>query len=92
MWNELKSYGFERNLLGLRGEGLLASTVAAGSLAAGLVAGLVGANVPALPAGLLCTACLAIGLGWWAVPDERRVRVVADRYAERLVDATAALP
>jgi hypothetical protein len=91
VWTELKSYGFERNLLGLRPLGLASSAASVMALAAGLVAGLLGAEVASIPLAILCAVCVAIGLAWWFGPNEQRVRVVADRYAERLLDATNAV-
>jgi hypothetical protein len=88
LWAELKSYGFERNLLGLRPLGLASSAISALLLAAGLVAGALGADVALAPLAILCAVCVAIGLAWWFIPNEQRVRVTADRYAERLLDTT----
>jgi uncharacterized protein (DUF2062 family) len=90
VWTELKSYGFERNLLGLRSLGLASSATSVMALAAGLIAGVLGAEVTLAPLAILCAVCVAIGLAWWFGSNEQRVRVVADRYAERLLDATNA--
>lgn len=91
VWTELKAYGFERNLLGIRPVGLAACLSASAALAAGVVAGLFGAHVAVLPCAMLCLASLLAGLLWWRIPGEERVRLVAFRYAERLLDASAAL-
>lgn len=92
IWTELKSYGFERNLLALRPLGLASSAASVIALAAGgVIVGLLGAEVALAPLAILCAVCSAIGLAWWLGPNEQRVRVVAGRYAERLLDATNAL-
>jgi hypothetical protein len=91
VWAELKSYGFERNILGLRPFGLASSAISVIALGASLVAGVLGADVALARLAILCVMCVAIGLAWWFGPNEQRVRVVADRYAERVLDATNAL-
>jgi hypothetical protein len=91
VWAELKSYGFERNLLAIRTVGVITSSIGAVVLAGGVVAGAFGANQPIGTNAALMAACIAIGLGWWFVPSETRVRAVANRYADRLLDSSAAL-
>jgi hypothetical protein len=91
VWAELKSYGFERNLLGMRTVGVITSAISAVALAIGLVAGARGANLSVATNATLMAVCIGAGLSWWFVPRETRVRVAANRYADRLLDASAGL-
>lgn len=91
VWSELKSYGFERNALAIRIFGLLASGVATAALLAASVAGASGADLAVVSNGALGSVCAIVGLWWLRVPSANRVRMAADRYAERLLDASALL-
>jgi len=81
------SYGFRRNLLGIRRTGL---TIATGAFVASLlvlvggVNGLTGALGWSVPFALLLG-----GLMWWKV-DRASVEVASQRYAERLLDTVTA--
>jgi hypothetical protein len=90
VYAENKSYGFERNLLGIRPEGLLMSAVACVTLGLAVLIELV-LRTP-LQLTPLCVAlgatCLLAGFWtWWPTPA--RVRSAGDRYAEQLIDAAA---
>jgi hypothetical protein len=91
VWSELKTYGFERNSLGLRRAGILSSLAGILALIAGAVAGAYGAPLSVSATVVLAGACAVVGLWWWRVPSEDRVRTAADRYAARLLDAAALL-
>ena len=90
---ELKGYGFERNLLGIKPEGLVLSGFA--TLALG-VAAIIDAlrdtslNLTSLTIAFVAAALLVIF--WTTWPNPRRVRRAGDKYAERLIDAAAAVP
>lgn len=89
---ENKNYGFERNLLGIRTEGLALSAVGLlGVFAAGIAAVLW--NTPwetvTLSVGFMLDALMLAFWVWW--PTEHRVLLAAERYAARLVDAAAEL-
>jgi hypothetical protein len=92
VWAELKSYGFERNALGLRSIALCSSCLGVLALAVGAVAGTLGADLSVGVNVALTGACALMGLWWWRVPSEPRVRAAADRYAERVLDTLAVLP
>lgn len=92
VWAELKNYGFDRNTLGLRILGQVTSALGVLALSAGATAGALGADASVWPNVVLASVCTAVGLWWWRVPSEHRVRTAADRYAERLLDASALLP
>lgn len=92
VWSELKNYGFERNALGLRNVGIWSSGLGALALTAGALAGVLGAHLSIGTSAALGAICALVGLWWWRIPSEERVRAAADRYAERLLDTSAALP
>jgi hypothetical protein len=82
---ENRSYNYERNIYGLRPVALALALL-------GIVV-LVGALVLQARAGSAVEAiavCLAaniiVALGWWWVPSERRVKVMADKYALQLLN------
>ncbi|MCD5353233.1 hypothetical protein [Kineosporia mesophila] len=60
VWSELKTYGHERNLLGLRPIGVALASLAMIPLSLGL---LLGSDLQLLPSCLLFAAC--IGSGVW---------------------------
>ncbi|MGQ0846277.1 MAG: hypothetical protein ACT4QF_19310 [Sporichthyaceae bacterium] len=91
VWSELKNYGFERNTLGLRKVGAAGSSVSTLALLGGAVSGLSGGPVSVPVTLALAMVCALIGLAWWRIPSEQRVRAAANRYAERLLDAAAVL-
>jgi hypothetical protein len=89
---ENKSYGFERNLLGVRPEGIAIASI--GFLGAATGWGLrafdgFNANAPALLGGAL--VCLLLLIFWFVWPTKQRVRNAGDLYAEQLLDAAANL-
>ena len=92
VFEENKSYGFERNALAVRAEGLVMAILGflvalAGSVLAAL--GHLDANQPALIVAGLVLLCL---VGFWiAWPTKKRVRQAGDVYAEQLLDAAATL-
>lgn len=92
VWSELKNYGFERNSLGIRLVGVLTSALGTAILLASAAAGASGADLAIVTNAVLAGVCAIVGLWWWRVPSESRVRTAADRYAERLLDASAQLP
>ncbi|MBT8165019.1 MAG: hypothetical protein KJP22_12795 [Acidimicrobiia bacterium] len=81
---ENRSYGFHRNLLGVRRVGLVASGVAVLSAAALLVAlEDSSGSWPALASGVAM-------LGFWLwYPSEQRVRQAGERYAEAVIGLIA---
>jgi hypothetical protein len=89
---ENKSYGFERNTLAIRAEGLAISVV-------GLVVAIFGwrraasGHLSANPSALLGAAIIILLLvAFWIIwPTKRRVRSAANLYAEQLLDAAAGL-
>lgn len=92
VWAELKTYGFERNTLGLRSIALFTSDIGVVALTTGAIAGSLGAHLSVGTNAALAATCLLAGLWWWRIPSENRVRAAADRYAERILDTSAALP
>jgi hypothetical protein len=89
---ENRGYGFERNLLGIRTEGLVLSTVAVTALATGtIITSLTDTqlNLSSLIIALVIAA--AFVLFWARWPKPHRVRRAGDRYAQRLVDAASEL-
>jgi hypothetical protein len=89
---ENRGYGFERNLLGIRTEGLVLSTVAVTALATGTsITSLTDTqlNLSSLIIALVIAA--AFVLFWARWPNPHRVRRAGDRYAQRLVDAASEL-
>jgi len=83
-----KTYGFERNVYGIRLEGRLvatASVVANIGLFCVSVATSSDTSIVAFVAALLVS--LGFSLFWFRWPTAQRVREAADRYAERLLDA-----
>jgi hypothetical protein len=92
VWAEPKNYGFDRNTLGLRIMAQVTSAPGVLALSTGATAGALGADVSIWPNLVLAVVCTTVGLWWWRVPSEDRVRTAADRYAERLLDASAVLP
>jgi hypothetical protein len=88
---ENRNYGYERNLIGVRPIGLAFALTA-------VVVGTGGSYVAARGDGVF-TADLAIGLivlallavFWLVAPSRERARVVAFKYAERLLDAAISL-
>jgi hypothetical protein len=91
VWAELKTYGFERNALGLRTLAMTTSGCGVLALCVGAVAGSRGADVSVGTTAALAGVCALVGLWRCRVPNETRVRRAADRYAERVLDTTAAL-
>lgn len=89
VWAELKTYGFERNALSLRSTALCSSCLGAAVLVAAALAGALGADLYFGVNVVLAGACALVGLWWWRVPSENRVRVAADRYAARVLDTSA---
>jgi len=89
VWAELKTYGFERNALGLRRIALLSSGVGVLTLAAGAIAGALVADLSIGISVALAGACALVGLWWWRVPSENRVRAAGDRYAAWILDSSA---
>lgn len=87
---ENKSYGFERNVLAVRTEGLIISTIGFLIAVAGWILAALGhlnANPPALFIAALVVLCL---VGFWiAWPTKKRVRRAGDLYAEQLLDSAA---
>ena len=62
------------------------------ALAGGAVAGAAGAAHVAVGSDIaLSSLCALTGLWWWFTPSENRMRAAADRYAERILDTSAAL-
>lgn len=92
VWSELKTYGFERNALGLRGIALVSSCLSVLASTASAIAGALGADLSVGTNAVLAGVCALVGLWWWRVPSESRVRAAADRYSERLLDTSAVLP
>lgn len=92
VWAELKPYGFERNAFGLRRIALCSSCLGVLVLAAGALAGALGVDLSVGANVTLTGASALVGLWWWRVPSENRVRAAADRYAARLLDTSAVLP
>lgn len=89
---ENKSYGFERNLWAARFGGRASAALSLAVVAAAVVAASFGhafATWPGLLAALVIEVSLA--LFWVAWPTRDRVREAGDRYAERLLDAVAAM-
>lgn len=83
---ESKSYGFARNLFGLRVPGIVIATTAIVVLAAALVVernGAIDARPVDLVIGLL--ACVVTLPAWIWIVDGDRVRVAGFRYATRLL-------
>ena len=89
---ENKGYGFERNVLAIRTEGLVISVVGLGIAVVGwqrAASGHLGANSSAL---LTAAVVLLLLTAFWiAWPKKKRVRAAADLYAEQLLDAAASL-
>lgn len=90
--SENVNYGFERNLLGSKPEGLAVSSASVLALAVGLVLTILGrTNMAASPL-VVATLLDALILIFWTVwPSQARVRDAGWRYAERLLDAAAEL-
>jgi hypothetical protein len=89
---ENKNYGFERNCLGVRPEGIAISSLSLVALLVGMflaVRGAVDLSLPVLAVAAVCdVAVLAFWLAW---PTKDRVKRAGTRYAERLLDASADL-
>lgn len=88
VFEENCTYGFERNLLAMRRPGLLTACITAATLVGAIVISL------ATSAPLGATSCLialalvlTMAVVWWKVPSPDRVRVVAERYSDRLLGA-----
>jgi len=89
---ENKSYGFERNLLAIRIEGV--AIASAGLVASSLGLGLTGLRPSNSTSLALVTAAAIMIIAiifWIAWPTEQRARKAADLYAEQLLDAAAKL-
>jgi hypothetical protein len=87
---ENKGYGFERNVLAIRPEGLTIATLSLAALAAAtLIEQAWGSpfSIKSLMIGDTFALALLGLWRWW--PTEVRVRRAGDRYAERLLDAAA---
>jgi len=89
VWAELKTYGFERNALGMRSTALCSSCLGVAVMVAAAIAGALGADLSVGVNVVLAGACALVGLWWWRVPSESRVRAAADRYAARVLDTSA---
>lgn len=92
VYAENKGYGFERNLLGIRREGLLTSVTSVSTLALAAMVELVwGTVLRPNPLFLALTAACLLTVFWSTWPSPGRVRSAGDRYAERLIDAAGEL-
>lgn len=93
VYAENKSYGFERNLKGVRAEGLVVSAISAAALVT--FATLSWTNYLELdPWPLAISACfsLVILVFWLVWPTSERVQEAGQLYAERVLDAAQMLP
>lgn len=89
---ENKSYGFERNLLGVKTEGLVASGVCVLGPAGALILAILGpAPLDPTSLGLAFAANTVILVFWTIWPTSKRVEDAGTRYAERLLDAASAV-
>lgn len=80
---ENRSYNYERNLYSMRKPALLLAVAAIGGLVVDLaLRARWGEQVGSIVFGLVANALVA--LGWIVLASERRVRVMADKYAHRL--------
>lgn len=89
---ENRTYGFERNLLGVRPAGIATSALAAMFLAGTLI--LIATHtihhaVLELAVGLVISAALLLVWMWY--PTEKRVHGAAEKYAVSLVDSASVL-
>lgn len=87
VFEENMNYGFRRNCLGLRPFGI---AVCVGTLALSLMLLIAGAGTfgdRAAHFGWSCGAALGLGLFWLFVVSRNWVRLPADAYARRLLDA-----
>lgn len=90
---ELKNYGFERNLRGVRRDGITASFAAAAALALGVLASMLDwIDLPLTPLFMATAVVFPVGLFWIFWPTEERVREAADTYAQRILDEAVNLP
>lgn len=93
VYAENKNYGFERNIKGIRAEGLIVSGISVVALAT-LAALSWDGRVVFDPWPLTVTGCLALVMVffWLAWPTSDRVRDAGIIYAERVLDAAERLP
>lgn len=89
---ENKSYGFERNLLGVRSEGLWVSGVCTLGVGGTLITTLAGNARLDVTTLALALAAEIISVTFWSTwPTSDRVKDAGTRYAERLLDAASTL-
>jgi hypothetical protein len=81
---ENKSYGFHRNLLGMRTIGIAASAASSVAVLVALLAG--GFAVPMAAGALVNAVVLAMWLTW---PTQERVKDAGFRYARQLLNAAS---
>lgn len=90
---ELKNYGFERNLRGVRGDGIVASFAAVAVLALSALTSLLDwTGLPLEPLLTSTAVAFLVGLFWIFWPSDERVREAADTYAQRILDEAVNLP
>jgi hypothetical protein len=88
VFEENCTYGFERNLLAVRPAGLALAIVTAVTLGIVLIVDLVSDTSINLWSCLIAfVLVIVLAVVWWRVPRPDRVRVVAERYADRLLGA-----
>jgi hypothetical protein len=87
VFEENCSYGFRRNLWGMKPLGLLTSTLGLVAVLVPVVVSLRAGTVPALIVFVCGGFCLLLLVGWltWFTPEW--VRIAAEAYAERLLAA-----
>lgn len=90
--SENMNYGFERNLLGIKPEGLVVSSACLLALISGLiVTGVGNGHLSVVPLGVGATLDTLLLVFWMVWPTSARVRDAGQRYAERLIDSAAEL-
>lgn len=87
---ENRSFGYERNLLAVRNLGFAVSglvLIGLGIAEGLMVAGDKISNVSGVSLAIGIAIVIAAAAFWWLIPNTERARLVANRYAERLLDS-----
>jgi hypothetical protein len=87
---ELKNYGFERNLYGMKRTGIVVSVLAVAAVAIVVAVRLVDHAEVGVPV-LGVAVNLILLLGWVLLPSEKRTRSTAEKYSHQLLQGAVQL-